>query len=173
MRTKLERGEDIYAHHTHTATSNPGSYCAQFAEVVVDCATGLTRVTDFLVVADIGRALNPVLARGQYHGGVQMGIGYALCEEVRIDDRGRPAPGGFKNYHVVNAPDMPDVKVLFVEHDGDDGPYSAKSVGEIATVPTAAAVVNAMSHALGVTFTDLPVTPEKVVSALAAEGGEV
>ena len=96
MRTKLERGEDIYAHHTHTATSNPGSYCAQFAEVVVDCATGLTRVTDFLVVADIGRALNPVLARGQYHGGVQMGIGYALCEEVRIDDLGRPAPGGFE-----------------------------------------------------------------------------
>ena len=164
--------QDIYAHHTHTATSNPGSYCAQFAEVVVDCATGLTRVTDFLVVADIGRALNPVLARGQYHGGVQMGIGYALCEEVRVDDLGRPAPGGFKSYHMVNAPDMPDVKVLFVEHDGDEGPYSAKSVGEIATVPTAGAVVNAMSHALGITFTDLPVTPEKVVAALATEGGE-
>jgi xanthine dehydrogenase molybdenum-binding subunit len=60
-----------------------------------------------------------------------------------------------------------------VEHDGDDGPYSAKSVGEIATVPTAAAVVNAMRHAVGVDFTDLPVTPEKVVAALAAEGGEV
>lgn len=173
MRTKLELGEDVYAQHTHTATSNPGSYCAQFAEVEVDCATGLTRVTDFLVVADIGRALNPVLARGQYHGGVQMGIGYALCEEVRIDDRGRPVPGGFKNYHLLNAPDMPEVKVLFIEHDGDDGPYSAKSVGEIATVPTAAAVVNAMRHALGVTFTDLPVTPERVVAALAAEGGEV
>lgn len=172
MRTKLELGEDVYAQHTHTAASNPGSYCAQFAEVEVDCATGLTRVTDFLVVADVGRALNPVLARGQYHGGVHMGIGYALCEEVRLDDRGRPAPGGFKNYHLLNAPDMPEVKVLFVEHDGDDGPYSAKSVGEIATVPTAAAVVNAMSHALGVTFTDLPVTPERVVAALATEGGE-
>jgi xanthine dehydrogenase molybdenum-binding subunit len=173
MRTKLESGDDVYVQHTHTATSNPGSYCVQFAEVEVDCATGLTRVTDFLVVADVGRALNPVLARGQYQGGVQMGIGYALCEEVRLDDRGRPAPGGFKNYHVVNAPDMPEVKVLFVEHDGDDGPYSAKSVGEIATVPTAAAVVNAMRHAVGVDFTDLPVTPEKVVAALAAEGGEV
>jgi xanthine dehydrogenase molybdenum-binding subunit len=172
MRTKLELGEGMTVQHTHTATSNPGSYCAQFAEVQVDCATGLTRVTDFLVVADVGRALNPVLARGQYHGGVHMGIGYALCEEVRLDDLGRPASGGFKNYHLVNAPDMPEVKVLFVEHDGDDGPYSAKSVGEIATVPTAAAVVNAMSHALGVTFTDLPVTPEKVVAALAAEGGE-
>jgi xanthine dehydrogenase molybdenum-binding subunit len=172
MRTKLELGEDIFAQDTHTATSNPGSYCVQFAEVEVDSATGLTRVTDFLVVSDIGRALNPLLARGQFQGGVQMGIGFALSEEVRLDDRGRPAAGGFKNYHVVNAPDMPEVKVLFVEHEGDDGPYGAKSVGEIATVPTAAAVVNAVSHALGVTFTDLPVTPEKVIAALAAGEGE-
>jgi xanthine dehydrogenase molybdenum-binding subunit len=171
MSAKMERGEDVLVHHTHTAQGNPGSYCVQFAEVEVDCATGLTAVTDFLVVADIGRAINPQMARGQYHGGVQMGIGYALCEEVRLDDLGRPAPGGFKNYHLVNAPDMPEVKVLFVEHEGDDGPYGAKSVGEIATVPTAAAVVNAMNHALGVTFTDLPVTPEKVVAALAAQGG--
>ncbi len=172
VRARAELGEDVCVHHTYTPRSNPGSYCVQFAEVRVDVATGLTRVTDLLVAADVGRALNPMMARGQYLGGVQMGIGYALCEEVKLDERGRPAPGGFKNYHMVNAPDMPEVDVLFVEHEGDDGPYGAKSIGEIATVPTAAAVVNAMNHALGVTLTDLPVTPEKVVAALAAREGE-
>ncbi len=172
MAAKTRLGQDVFVHHTHTARSNPGSYCVQFAEVTVDIATGLTRVTDLLVAADVGRALNPLMARGQYLGGVQMGIGYALCEEVRLDDRGRPASGGFKNYHLVNAPDMPEVRVLFIEHEGDDGPYGAKSIGEIATVPTAAAVVNAMNHALDVTFTDLPVTPEKVVAVVAAKGGE-
>ena len=60
-------------------------------------------------------------------------------------------------------------RVLLVKHDGDDGPYGAKSVGEIATVPTAPAVVNAMNHALGTTFTDLPVTPEKVLVELARQ----
>ena len=124
--------------------------------------TGLARVTDFLAVADVGRAINRGMVEGQYRGAVQMGIGYALCEEIALDDLGRPRPGGFKDYHLVNAPDMPDVAVLLVEHEGDDGPYGAKSVGEIATVPTAAAVVNAVNHALGTRITTLPATPEKV-----------
>ena len=104
---------------------------------------------------------------GQFQGAAQMGIGFALCEEVALDDAGRQAPAGFKNYHVLNAPDMPDVKVLLVEHAGDDGPFGAKSVGEIATVPVAPAVVNAVNHALGTALTDLPLTPEKVLAALA------
>jgi len=75
---------------------------------------------------------------------------------------------GFKNYHMVNAPDMPDVQVLLVEHEGDDGPFGAKSVGEIATVPTAPAIVNAVNNALGTELCDLPLIPERVVAALAA-----
>jgi CO/xanthine dehydrogenase Mo-binding subunit len=172
MAAKTRYSEDVFVHHTHRATSNPGAYTAQFAEVRVDCATGLTTVTDFLAVADVGQAINRGMVEGQYHGGIHMGIGYALCEEVSLDDRGRPATGGFKNYHVVNAPDMPPMRVLLVEHEGDDGPYGAKSVGEIATVPTAAAVVNAMSNALGVPFSELPVTPERVLMALAQQGAE-
>ena len=167
MAAKTQLGEDVIVQHTHRATSNPGAYSVQFAEVLVDCASGLTRVTDFLAVGDVGQAINRSMVEGQFLGAIQMGIGFALCEEVGLDDGGRPAPGGFKNYHVVNAPDMPDVRVLLVEHDGDDGPYGAKSVGEIATVPTAPAVVNAMNHALGTTLTDLPVTPERVLAALA------
>jgi CO/xanthine dehydrogenase Mo-binding subunit len=163
---KYSLRDDMSVHFTHQATSNPGAYSVQFAEVCVDCATGLVRVTDFLAVADVGQAINRLSVQGQYQGAVQMGIGYALCEEVRLDEAGRPAPGGFKNYHVVNAPDMPAVRVLLVEHEGDDGPYGAKSVGEIATVPTAAAVVNAVNHALGTALADLPLTPEKITAAL-------
>lgn len=172
MAAKTRHSEDVFVHHTHSARSNPGAYSAQFAEVRVDCATGLTKVTDFLAVGDIGQAINRRMVEGQYHGAIQMGIGYALCEQVALDACGRPAPGGFKNYHVLNTADMPPMRVLLVEHEGDDGPYGAKSVGEIATVPTAAAVVNAMSHALGVTFSELPVTPERVLAALAREAVE-
>ncbi len=121
----------------------------QFAEVEVDCATGLTAVTDFLAVGDVGQAINRGMAEAQFQGAVQMGIGYALYEHLEVDEAGRGGVDGFKNYHIVNAPDMPDVQVLLVEHEGDDGPFGAKSVGEIATVPTAPAVVNAVNNALG------------------------
>ncbi len=164
---KTRLGEDVMVQYTHRATTNPGAYSVQFAEVRVDRWTGLTAVTDFLAVGDVGRAINRKMVEGQFQGAVQMGIGFALYEEVGIDGAGLPAPAGFKNYHLVNAPDMPDVKVLLVEHPGDDGPYGAKSVGEIATVPAAPAVVNAVNRALGTALTDLPLTPDKVLAALA------
>jgi CO/xanthine dehydrogenase Mo-binding subunit len=66
---------------------------------------------------------------------------------------------------MVNAPDMPDVKVLLIEHEGDDGPFGAKSVGEISAVPTAAAVINAVNHALGTSLSEMPLTPEKILDA--------
>jgi xanthine dehydrogenase molybdenum-binding subunit len=168
---RRQSGQDVIVTHTYINETNPGSYSVQFAEVEADTLTGLVRVTDFLAVADVGRAINRGMVDGQYRGAVQMGIGYALTEEVLLDDNGRPRPGGFKNYHLVNAPDMPDVDVLLVEHEGDDGPFGAKSVGEIATVPTAAAVVNALNHALGTAITTLPVTPERVLYALEEAAG--
>jgi xanthine dehydrogenase molybdenum-binding subunit len=158
----------ISASTTYYAVSNPASYSVQFAEVEVDTATGLVAVNDFLAVADVGRAINRGMVEAQYQGAVQMGIGYALYEHLDVDERGRSGIDGFKNYHIVNAPDMPDIQVLLVEHEGDDGPFSAKSVGEIATVPTAAAVVNAVNNALGTELSDLPLVPERIVGALHA-----
>lgn len=162
----------ITAATTYYATSNPASYSVQFAEVEVDCATGLTAVTDFLAVGDVGQAINRGMVHAQCQGAVQMGIGYALYEHMDVDEAGRSGVDGFKNYHVVNAPDMPDIQVLLVEHSGDDGPFGAKSVGEIATVPTAAAVINAVNHALGTSLSDLPATPEKILAALDPGEGE-
>jgi CO/xanthine dehydrogenase Mo-binding subunit len=170
QRTRMRSGQDVIVTNTYEGLTNPGSYSVQFAEVEVDVLTGLVRVTDFLAVADVGQAINRGMIEGQYRGAIQMGIGYALCEDVALDERGRPAPGGFKNYHLVNAPDMPAVRVLMVEHEGDDGPYGAKSVGEIATVPPAAAVINALNHAHGTTIATLPATPERVLAALAEPG---
>ncbi|MEG3067802.1 MAG: molybdopterin cofactor-binding domain-containing protein [Syntrophaceticus schinkii] len=160
-----ENYTDLSVAHTYHSPSNPGSYSVQFAEVIVDSATGLTRVTDFLAVGDVGRVLNRGIVEGQFQGAVQMGIGYALCEEVKIDDQGKPVNNSFKKYHMVNAPDMPDVKVLLIEHEGDDGPFGAKSVGEISAVPTAAAVINAVNHALGTSLSEMPLTPEKILDA--------
>jgi CO/xanthine dehydrogenase Mo-binding subunit len=164
--SRMRPARDMIVTHTHKVTSDPGSYCVQFAAVEVDVLTGLTRVTDILTAVDIGRAINRGMVEGQCRGAIQAGIGSALCEEVVIDNSGRAGAGGFKNYHLVNAADMPPVTVLLIEHDGDDGPYGAKSVGEIATVPTAAAIVNAVNRALGTAMTTLPLTPERIVATL-------
>jgi CO/xanthine dehydrogenase Mo-binding subunit len=169
--SQMRHMPDIAASLTYYATSNPGAYSVQFAEVEVDCATGLTRVTDFLAVGDVGMAINRGMVEAQFQGAVQMGIGYALTEHLGVDEAGRSAIDGFKNYHIINAPDMPDIKVLLVEHSGDEGPFGAKSVGEIATVPTAPAVMNALNHALGTSLRDLPATPERIIAAL--HGGTV
>ena len=169
--TRMRFGGDIIVTSTYRSDSNPGSYSVQFAEVEVDLLTGLVQVTDFLAVVDIGKAINPLMVEGQCRGAVQAGIGSALCEEIVLDDAGRPLDGGFKNYHLVNSATMPRVEVLLIEHDGDDGPYGAKSVGEIAFVPTAAAVVNAVNRALGTEITELPASPERILAALTKTGG--
>jgi CO/xanthine dehydrogenase Mo-binding subunit len=152
---------------TYAATANPSSYAAHFCEVEVDTFTGRVRVRDYLAAHDVGRAINPMLVEGQIHGGVQTGIGYALYEDVEID----PATGvmksdSFSRYHLVNAPEMPHVDVVLIENGEPTGPFGAKAVGEIATIPVAAAVVNAVNHALGTSLADLPLTPEKIVAAL-------
>ncbi|NNM62094.1 MAG: molybdopterin-dependent oxidoreductase [Steroidobacteraceae bacterium] len=163
---RMRYARDMIVTHTHRGTSNPGSYCVQFAEVEVDVLTGLVRVNEVLTVVDIGRAINRQMVEGQCRGAIQSGIGSALCEEVTIDGAGRTGAGGFKNYHLINAADMPPVRVLLVEHDGDEGPYGAKSVGEIAVVPTAATIVNAVNRALGTRLATLPLTPDRILAAL-------
>ncbi len=104
------------ATETYRATANPGSYAAHFAEVEVDTLTGRVRVTDYLAAHDVGRAINPMLVEGQIHGGVQIGIGYALYEDVAIDpDTGVMRADSFSRYTLPNAPEMPPVQVLLVE----------------------------------------------------------
>ena len=162
------RGTDLpAATYTHRATANPGSYAAHFAEVDVDTLTGQVRVTDYLAVHDVGRAINPMLVEGQIHGGIQIGIGYALYEDVAVDTgTGRVHADSFARYTVANAPEMPPVRVLLIEEGEPTGPFGAKAIGEIATIPVAPAVVNAVNHALGSRLTELPLLPDRIVEAV-------
>jgi CO/xanthine dehydrogenase Mo-binding subunit len=161
------RNRTLSSTETYRATANPGSYAAHFAEVEVDSLTGAVKVVDYLAVHDLGQAINPQLVEGQIHGGIQMGMGYALFEDVDIsEENGRMRGDRFSRYHLVNAPEMPPVRMLLVEKGELTGPYGAKAVGEIATIPAAPAIVNAINHALGTNLTDLPVTAERIVNAL-------
>ena len=163
---QTRHGKPLTVTETYRATSNPGSYAAHFTEVEVDILTGSVRVLDYLAAHDLGRAINPQLVESQIYGGIQMGIGYALFEDVDIDPAdGRVKGDRFSRYHLVNAPEMPAVEILLVEKGEPTGPFGAKAVGEIATIPAAPALVNAVNHALNSNLTELPVTPERIINA--------
>ncbi len=146
--------------------SNPASYASGFTQVKIDRYTGLITVEEYLAVHDIGRVMNYTLAEGQVAGGVQMSLGMALYEEIDIDGAGMVRSTNFSKYHIINAPDMPKVNVVFVEEGEQDGPYGGKSLGEVAAVCPAPAVVNAINHALGSHFSHYPVKPEHIVAFL-------
>jgi len=163
------RGTELAATETYRASANPGSYAAHFAEVEVDILTGKVRVLDYLAVHDLGRSINRQLVEGQIHGGVQMGLGYALLEDIGIDaETGAVRGNSLSRYHFANAPEMPRVQTHLVEKIEPTGPYGAKAVGELATIPVAPTIVNAVNDALGMSLTVLPLTPERVVEALEA-----
>ncbi len=165
-RIMKEKRCSVESHYEHAPCSNPASFAAHFAQVTVDKLTGLVRVDKYLAVHDLGQAINRNSVEGQIYGGVQMGIGMALCEELAYSESGVPKAWNFDKYHMVNAPDMPDVDVMLIEDFEPGGPYGAKSIGEIATVPVAAAVVNAVNRALGSSLTELPLTPAKITGAV-------
>ena len=150
----------------YESPANPATYACCFVEVKVDRYTGMTEITDCLAVHDIGRAINPQLAVGQILGGAQMSLGMALFEQMDIDGSGQVKSRNFSKYHIINAPDMPRVRTILVEAKEPNGPYGAKSIGEIAAVAPAPAVVNGINFALDSEFADYPVTPEKIIRKL-------
>ena len=156
----------IEAHYEHRPEMNPASFGAHFAKVTVDKLTGLVKVDRYLAVHDVGQAINESFVKGQIYGGVQMGIGMALTEELLFDSNGIPKVRNFDKYHLINAPDMPETEIILIEDCEPGGPFGAKSIGEISTVPVSAAIVNAVNRALGSSLTDLPLTPAKIVQAV-------
>ncbi len=160
-----ELSTEMILTNSYKSDSNPGSYAVNFAEAEVDTLTGLVKITDFLSVNDIGQAINRQMVFNQIGGGVQMAAGFALCEDLGINSKGVPTKDSLKKYNTLNAVDMPAVKAILVEEGGDKGPFGAKSIGEISTVPGAAAIVNAVNNALGTSIRELPLTPERIVEA--------
>jgi xanthine dehydrogenase molybdenum-binding subunit len=147
------------------------SFGAQFSEVEVDIETGQVEVVKMVAVHDIGKAINPMVVEGQVDGAVQQGIGYALTENIVIDEKtGRMLNADFANYMVLTAMDMPKVEVGLSEPIDPTGPFGAKGVGEPATLGVAPAIANAIYDAIGIRFTEIPITPEKVFRAMRRRG---
>ncbi|MBI2894862.1 MAG: molybdopterin-dependent oxidoreductase [Deltaproteobacteria bacterium] len=141
------------------------AFGAQVAEVEVDVETGVVRLVRLTAAHDVGRAINRLGIEGQIEGGIAMGAGYALTEELKVS-RGVVENPRFRDYHLVTAPEIPEIDVTFVEQGDREGPFGAKGVGEAPLIPVAAAIAAAVEDATGVRFTSLPLTPERVLAGL-------
>ncbi|MBI4201107.1 MAG: molybdopterin-dependent oxidoreductase, partial [Chloroflexi bacterium] len=153
------------ASYRQTERSHVTSFVAQVAEVAVDPETGQVKLLRFTTAHDVGKVINPVGHQGQIDGAVMQGIGYALMEELKIDD-GRVTSLSFGDYKIPTAQDIPLMQTVLVEAESGVGPYKVKGIGENPIGPVAAAIANAVEDAIGVRITSLPITPEKVYRAL-------
>jgi xanthine dehydrogenase YagR molybdenum-binding subunit len=146
------------------------TFGAHFVEVGVDAATGETRVRRMLAVCAAGRILNPKTARSQVIGGMTMGVGAALMEELAVDTRlGLFVNHDLAGYEVPVHADIPHQEVIFLnETDPTASPMKAKGVGELGICGTAAAVANAVYNATGVRVRDYPITLDKLLKGLPA-----
>ncbi len=143
------------------------SWAAYVAEVTVDLTTYFVTVDDFVALQEVGRVLNPVLARGQIEGGVAQGIGYALYEKV-VWDRGLMINNQMTNYIMPTSQDLPPIRVFFEEVPFEFGAYGAKGIGELPMDGPAPAILNAIAHATGEDFNAIPLLPEDIAERLAA-----
>jgi len=141
------------------------SYGTQVAEVELDTETGEVNIIKITAAHDVGKAINPMSVEGQLEGGASMGIGFSLAEEVVLEN-GRILNPNFHEYLIPTALDMPEFVPIIVEAAEPSGPFGAKGIGEPATVPVAAAVLNAIADAVGARVKELPNTGERVFMAL-------
>lgn len=141
------------------------------AEVEIDAETGHVDVVNYWAAHDVGRVINPTLLAGQVEGGVSMGIGWTLMEDMVTKD-GQILNAGFLDYRIPGSKDVPRVQSMWVEPVEPNGPFGAKGIGEPALNPVPAAIANAIYNAIGVRFKELPITPEKILTALKEKARE-
>jgi len=158
--------EQIMGVASHVSPSSPPPFAAQFAEVTVDTETGMVVVDKLVMAVDSGVIINPLTASGQIEGGMTQALGYAVCEEMVYDEKGRARERDFGDYHIFRANEMPELTTIFVETYEPSHPFGAKAVAEIPMDGVAPAVGNAVLDAVGVNIDENPVTPEKVWRSL-------
>ena len=147
----------------------PG-FAAQLARVEVDTETGEVTLRDFVVVQDVGRAINPLAVEGQMQGGSVQSLGMALTEGLQFDpDTGRLMNPSLLDYRKLTAADLPNIETIIVEVPSPAGPFGARGVGEPPIVPAPAAIANAIQDATGVRITELPVSPERIALGVLAQ----
>jgi len=174
--TRVEAGFEVprFEHPVEGSIEIPHwafMYATAVALVEVDTLSGRTKVLRFLIAPDSGKVINPQGFRGQCEGSVVQGLGYALTEDAIIEDGYLKTPN-FTTYLIPTIMDAPEIEVTPVETFEKTGPYGAKGVGEIALVPVAAAISNAIHDAVGVRCFSLPITPERLFNALRAQKKE-
>jgi len=142
-----------------------------FAEVEVDIKLGKVKIIKIINVHDSGVLLNPQLAVMQIHGGMSMGIGYGLSEQLLVDEKtGRVLNGTLLDYKMPTTMDLPDLDVDFVELEEPTGPYGNKALGEPPAIPPAPAIRNAVLHATGVSLHEIPMSPQRLIDAFTKAG---
>jgi CO/xanthine dehydrogenase Mo-binding subunit len=161
----------IGVRHPHPANRTPLPFVAQFAEVEVNTRTGEIKVLRFLAAHDSGRVMSGLTYENQVFGGIVMGAGFALTEQRRIDRQtGRVVNANLRDYKIPTALDAPaELTCTPIDpHDTECNTVGSKGLGEPATIPTAAAIANAVYHATGVRVTESPMTPMRMLALLAA-----
>jgi xanthine dehydrogenase molybdenum-binding subunit len=143
------------------------SFAAQGAQVEVDFATGEVRVLKIIAAHDVGKSINPLGLLGQIEGGVVMGVGNALTEEFIVED-GRIFSDRLARYRMPSITHAPEIISIIVEHPTADGPYGAKGIGEIGSIPTTPAITNAVFNACGVRVTRLPIDQDWLAREIAS-----
>lgn len=166
----LERSVHITAEATSHCKENTFASGACFAEVEVDMPLGKVNVLKIINVHDSGILMNPKLAEAQVHGGMSMGLGYGLSEELVYDAKGKPLNNNLLDYKLPTAMDTPELNVEFIELQDPTGPFGNKALGEPPAIPVAPAIRNAVLQATGIGFNQLPMEPQRLVAAFKEKG---
>jgi len=141
-------------------------YAMAVADVEVDPDTGKVQLTDFTLFQDVGKCINPTQVESQMQGGAVQGIGWALSEEYVYDDQGLMKNASFLDYRMPTALDLPMINTVILETPADDGAFGIRGVGEPPIIPPPAAIGNAISDAIDIRMTRLPMSPERVFEAM-------
>jgi CO/xanthine dehydrogenase Mo-binding subunit len=144
-------------------------YACVIADVEVNKETGAVKVLEVVSANDVGKAISPINCEQQIEGGVLMGLGYALLEEL-LFEKGKILNDNFTDYKIPTITEAPKIIPLLIEKAHSDGPFGAKGIAEETVVAVAPAVANAVYHATGVRVKTLPITPEKVLKGLRQKG---
>jgi CO/xanthine dehydrogenase Mo-binding subunit len=159
---------EVESYHVESETPAEGVFTACVAEVYVDTQTGQVHLRKLNTVHDVATILNPVGHQGQIDGGIMQGVGYALMEEMMMDD-GRVTTLNLGEYKIPNIRDLTHLQTTLVKGDVGASPFQSKEIGESAISQVAPAIANAVYNAVGVRIMDLPITAEKVFRALQAQ----
>lgn len=166
----LENSQHITAESTAQVRSNAYSFGCCFAEVEVDIPMCKVKLLDIVNVHDCGKLINPALAEAQVHGGMSMGIGFALSEQLLFDEKtGRPLNNNLLDYKLSTFMDHPHLEAQFVENPEPTSPFGTKALGEPPTCPVAPAIRNAIYQATGVAMYKLPMNPHQLYERFAEE----